>query len=147
MSDGASHRNGGMCGIGVHIINPQTKEVIKQVSEVIGEGTNTFSEYAAFIRGVEEAINICKKQKIEKVYLLADSNLVVSQVGGTWKARGSENVANAKAAVEELKNVAKEIIIDHIPREYNTDADELSRKATDSAIEQNTESKYPFLSK
>lgn len=148
MTDGASHRNGGMCGIGVHIIRTDTKEVVRQVSEAIGEGTNTHAEYTAFIRGVQEAIQLCGEHGITRVLLLADSNLVVSQVGGTWKAKGDVKnyVKDAKHWVELLKRKAT-VVIDHIPREYNTEADALSTQATDKAVEKTVEEKYPFLHK
>lgn len=148
MSDGASHRNGGMCGIGVHIIDTETKEVLQQISEAIGEGTNTHAEYTAFIRGVQAAIQLCDKHAVTKVILLADSNLVVSQVGGDWKASGNVKgyVKDAKHWVELLRRKA-EVVIDHIPREYNTEADALSTAATDKAVEASVETKYPFLSK
>ena len=148
MTDGASHRNGGMCGIGVHIINAQTKEVLAQVSESIGEGTNSFAEYTAFTRGVQEAIKLCDKVGATKVFLLADSNLVVSQVTGAWKASKSVSslVKEAKKYVDLLRRKVDDIVIDHIPREYNHEADALSTQATEKAVEQETEEKYPFLS-
>lgn len=147
MTDGASHCNGGTCGIGVHIINTETKEVLQQISEAIGEGTNTYAEYTAFIRGVQAAIQLCDTHGVTKVILLADSNLVVSQVGGTWKAAGDIKgyVNEAKRFVDLLRRKA-EVVIDHIPREYNSDADALSTAATDQAVKQSTEKKYPFLS-
>ena len=148
MTDGASHRNGGMCGIGIHIIDTETKDVVQQISESIGEGTNTYAEYTAFIRGVQAAIQLCDKHAVTKVILLADSNLVVSQVGGNWKAAAgvAQYVKEAKRYVELLRRKA-EVVIDHIPREYNTEADALSTQACDKAVEQSVEEKYPFLSK
>lgn len=148
MTDGASHRNGGMCGIGVHIINTETKEVLQQISEAIGEGTNTYAEYTAFIRGVQAAIQLADKHDVTKILLLADSSLVVSQVGGNWKASGEirEYVAEAKRFVELLRRKISEIVIDHIPREYNTEADALSTAAVESAVHKSVEHKYPFLS-
>jgi ribonuclease HI len=132
----------------VHIVNTDTKEVLQQISEAIGEGTNTYAEYTAFTRGVQAAIQLCDQHGVTKVILLADSNLVVSQVGGSWKASGDTKVyvQEAKKWVELLRRKA-EVVIDHIPREYNTDADALSTQATDKAVEQSVETKYPFLTK
>lgn len=147
ITDGGSHNNGGMCGIGVVILDADTTEILCEIGEAIGEGTNTHAEYNAFERGIREAIGVADHHKVKKVMLLADSNLVVAQMKGEWKAKNTgDYVKKCTDVLNLLRPMVKEIVIDHIPREYNN-ADALASKAIENAVEQKIEKKYPFLRK
>jgi ribonuclease HI len=153
MTDGASHNNGGLAGIGVEIVdtaNPQP--ALLRYYSCIGEATNSVAEYTAMLMGVDKARTIIEQQQsqaVTKAVFLTDSNLVVSQLNGDFQC----NQANLRtlrdsilAGVLALKrDFGIEVVIDHIPREYNAGADELSRIAIEENLGKQIEQKYPFL--
>ena len=55
-TDGGARGNPGPAGIGA-VIQREGEEVLKEISEYIGEQTNNYAEYEALIRALEE----CKK--------------------------------------------------------------------------------------
>jgi len=120
-TDGASLDNPGPMGIGVVIYRNGDK--LKEISEYIGEGTNNVAEYTAVLRALEYARHAGERN----VHLRSDSQLIVRQLSGDYKTRDPK----LKALKRKVDALLKEmnVTFEHIPREQNKEADELSKKA------------------
>ncbi len=119
-ADGASLGNPGPAAIGATIKSEQGR-LIASISERIGRTTNNQAEYKALIAALEEAIRLGAKQ----VDISLDSELVVKQINGEYRVR--------KAALKPLYQQVKRLLsllegftITHIPRQQNTEADNLA---------------------
>jgi len=119
-ADGASLGNPGPAAIGATIKSEQGK-LIASISQRIGRTTNNQAEYKALIAALEEAIRLGAKQ----VDISLDSELVVKQINGEYRVR--------KAALKPLYQQVKRLLsllegftITHIPRQQNTEADNLA---------------------
>ena len=84
-------------------------------------GTNNEAEYLALI----ELLNSAIEYGVKKIRIYGDSNLVVSQVNGNWKA--NKKMILFKNRVEQLLKNFNEWSITYIPREQNKVADSLTR--------------------
>ncbi|RJP75444.1 MAG: reverse transcriptase-like protein [Candidatus Abyssobacteria bacterium SURF_17] len=121
--DGASHGNPGPAAIGVVITN-STGKAICELSEAIGRATNNYAEYAALIRGLEEA----QRLGAAEVECFADSELVVRQITGQYSIKSKTLLPLVRQA-QELRRQFTRFSIRHIPREQNKRADSLASKA------------------
>jgi len=122
-TDGACSGNPGKMGIGAVIEEKENGMVLLEISEAIGHGTNNIAEYTALIRALEEA----KKIGIKKAIVRSDSQLLIRQMTGEYKIKAPhlrELWRKANRAAEGM-----EIRYEHVPREENVHADELSKKA------------------
>jgi ribonuclease HI len=124
-TDGGARGNPGPAGIG-YIIESDGK-ILEKKGEYIGEGTNNTAEYTAII----EALKAAKKYHPEEIECFLDSELVVKQVKGEYKAKDPK--------MKELLNQLRELVFfkavnfTHIRREKNKEADALVNKALDEA--------------
>jgi ribonuclease HI len=122
--DGCSKGNPGFAGIGAVIY--KDKEEIWCGSKFIGVKTNNYSEYSALIFGLKQAIIM----GIDHLNVLGDSLLVINQVNGVYKVK-SEDLRELHEEVNDLKKHFKFIEFNHVYRENNKRADELSNIALD----------------
>ena len=120
--DGCSKGNPGLAGIGAVIYNEG--EEIWASSKFIGTKTNNYSEYSALIFGLREALRL----GIECLCVLGDSLLVINQLNGIYRVKSEDLLELYEEAVR-LKNLFKYIEFNHIYREKNKRADELSNIA------------------
>jgi ribonuclease HI len=120
--DGCSKGNPGYAGIGIVIY--KNSEEIYSSAKFIGIKTNNQSEYSALIFGLEEAL----KMGINTISILGDSLLVINQINGIYKVKTDTLVELNKEAME-LKKQFKYIEFNHVLREKNRRADELSNIA------------------
>lgn len=120
--DGASKGNPGPSSIG--IIFQKNKELIKEVSEFIGNHTNNFAEYTALIRALEISIE-CGFREIR---IKSDSELVVKQVNKIYKVKDAD-IKDLFDKVNSLIEKLSSFKITHIPREENLRADKLANQA------------------
>lgn len=120
-TDGACFGNPGPMGIGV-VIYKDGKKII-EASEYAGEGTNNIAEYTALIRALE----IAKKMGEKDILIRTDSQLLACQINGEYKVKDKKLKAlKAKADALMLEMKVK---VEHVPREENEEADELSKRA------------------
>ena len=122
-ADGASRGNPGPAAIGV-TIKDERGRLITSISQRIGKATNNQAEYRAIIAALEKAIELGAKQ----VDISLDSQLVVRQVNGQYRVK---NVA-LKPLYQQLKqrlSLLEGFTITHIPRQQNTEADNLASMA------------------
>ncbi|MDD5703756.1 MAG: ribonuclease HI family protein [Dehalococcoidales bacterium] len=124
-TDGGARGNPGPAGIG-YVIECESK-ILEKKGECIGEATNNIAEYAAIIKALKAA----KKYNPKEIECFLDSELVVKQVKGEYKAKDPK--------MRELLNQLRELVFfkaiefSHIRREKNKEADALVNKALDDA--------------
>lgn len=135
MVDGASRGNPGPSAIGVVIKDAQGK-VLKEIGEHIGELTNNVAEYRALIRALEEA----KAMHADSVEIRSDSDLLVSQLQGSYKVKSPDLGPLYLDAIRLLRGFSRHSFL-KIPRGQNAAADALANRAIDQAF---PESSYEF---
>lgn len=124
--DGSSKGNPGPSGIGIIIF--RNNLLMLNYGEFIGVHTNLLSEYLALKRGLQFALLIDKEIEIH-----TDSMTIVQQRKSKERIRKKE----LKILFREIKNLEKkfkEISYKYIPREENTAADLVAKKAIDYHI-------------
>ena len=125
-TDGAARGNPGPASIGVIIKNEQGKPIVS-VSQCIGATTNNQAEYKAIIAALEKAISLGARQ----ADLYSDSELVVRQINGRYRVK-KDTLKPLYQQVKQLQNSLEGFTITHIPRQQNTEADNLANKALDT---------------
>jgi ribonuclease HI len=126
-SDGAARGNPGPAGAGA-VLKDANGNVIVKRGLSLGKTTNNVAEYKGLILGLTEA----QKRGVREVEVRADSELMIKQLNGKYAVRneGLKPLYNeAKALLESFKWRAE-----HIPREENTEADEMSNRAIDEEM-------------
>ena len=124
--DGSSKGNPGPSGIGIIIF--RNNLLMLNYGEFIGFHTNLLSEYLALKRALQFGFLIDKKIKIH-----TDSMTIVQQRKSKERIRKKE----LKILFREINNLEKkfkEISYKYIPREKNTAADLVAKKAIDYHI-------------
>ena len=120
--DGASKGNPGLSGAGM-VIYKNGKEIWHSC-KFLGKKTNNQSEYTALILGLKGAIEL----EITHLTVLGDSLLVINQVNGLFKVK-SEMISDLYEEVCQLKAQFEFVEFNHVYREFNKRADELSNLA------------------
>jgi ribonuclease H / adenosylcobalamin/alpha-ribazole phosphatase len=124
-SDGASRSNPGPAGIGA-VVTSDDGEVLAEISEGIGIATNNVAEYRAAIEGLRRARDL----GADAVTLRADSKLLIEQLAGRWKIKNPTLQRLHREARELLREFA-ETKLEHLPRAFNAQADELANRGVD----------------
>ena len=128
-SDGGARGNPGPAAIGAVVFDGSSQPLrrLASVSEYIGETTNNVAEYKAMIAGLEAARGFGAR----RVIVRADSMLVIRQVEGAWKVKQP----HLRPFVQEIQRLLRgydDVVLEHVPRELNTDADLLVNAALDA---------------
>jgi ribonuclease HI len=120
--DGCSKGNPGPAGIGAVISKSGSEEWCG--CQFIGNRTNNQSEYSALILGLKEALS----RNIKQLQVYGDSLLVINQVTGQFKVK---NVLLQDLNKEAMGLIGKfdYIAFNHVYREFNKRADQLSNLA------------------
>ena len=92
-------------------------------SENVGIKTNNEAEYLALIKGVD----LCLENNISKISIFADSELVVKQITGDYKVK-NERMAALHKKTHQLLSKFNSWDINHVLRDKNTEADDLSKQ-------------------
>jgi ribonuclease HI len=131
-TDGASRGNPGPAAIGVVICNQKGK-VLKEYSKTIGEATNNEAEYQAVIFALKKVKALFGKKIIKsyKIEIRSDSELLVSQLTGTYKILDPK-IQSLFIKVWNLKIDFGKINFKLISREENKHADKLANQALDN---------------
>lgn len=125
--DGGSRGNPGPAGIGA-VLMDSGGEVVATLSDCIGDATNNVAEYRALIAGIELALD----RGVTRLSIFSDSELVVRQLGGSYKVR-NEGLRSYYHQARSLLGRLDKYELDSVPREENEHADELVNKALDEA--------------
>lgn len=121
--DGAAIPNPGRMGIGAVLIKDGKK--LSSLSEKLhGIGTNNIAEYSALMAGIKMA----RERGFSELVIRGDSKLVINQVNGRWKVRNAKLKKLHYNIMIELKGLSG-YEIKWVPREKNSIADSLSKKA------------------
>ena len=120
--DGASKGNPGLSGAGAVIY--KNGEEIWSSCKFIGTKTNNQAEYSSLILGLNGALTL----GITNLSVLGDSLLVINQVNGIYRVK-SDSLLELYEEVLHLKTRFVSIEFNHVYRDYNKRADELSNLA------------------
>ncbi|KAI8537836.1 hypothetical protein RHMOL_Rhmol09G0055000 [Rhododendron molle] len=120
--DGVANQKG--YGIGVLLITPDGSH-IPLAFKLNFDVTNNQAEYEACIVGMEAALTL----GVEKLEVIGDSNLVVSQANGDWKVR-EERLKPYHQDLEDLIPHFNKVTFTHIPRLRNQFVDALATLAS-----------------
>jgi ribonuclease HI len=125
--DGAARGNPGESGIGVLIKdeNGRTREIKKY----LGTRTNNQAEYTALITALESI----KDHKNQEIRIFTDSLLLANQMNGIWKVRHPE-IKELHTKAKRLTEGFSRVLISHVPREENAEADRLANLAIDEYL-------------
>jgi len=123
--DGACKGNPGPASIGA-VIRSKDGEVLKELSEPIGNTTNNVAEYFSLIFALQEAAVM----GASKVSVKTDSQLMARQYNGEYRVK-EPHVKLLQRLVQRLKGYFEECLVVHIPREENKEADKLANRAFD----------------
>jgi ribonuclease HI len=131
--DGACgpYNPGGHMGCGV-IIKNENKEVLHTIQkqftpeEFNNNTSNNVAEYMALILGLQWCID----NNHTEVNVFGDSQLAINQMTGKFRIKKGAYVEKAYEA-KELISKFKTITFTHVKREFNTEADELSKIVID----------------
>ncbi|XP_056176630.1 uncharacterized protein LOC115670292 isoform X4 [Syzygium oleosum] len=115
--DGASRGNPGPAGAGA-ILRADDGSLVWRVREGLGIATNNAAEYRALILGLGQAL----QKGFKKIQVRGDSMLVCMQVQGKWKLK-NQKMADLCKVAKELKDRFTTFQIDHVRREFNSEAD------------------------
>jgi ribonuclease HI len=88
--------------------------------------TNNEAEYAALLMGLEQLNREGTIKKDDNICIYGDSQLVINQMKGIWQIKAENLMSYNKQSMKLAKNFDN-IFFEHIKREFNTVADELSR--------------------
>lgn len=123
--DGASRGNPGPASYAVILRGPDGATRF-EVGKYIGRATNNVAEYYALITALDYAAS----QRIERLLVRSDSELLVRQMQGRYKV----NSADLRPLYERARKLAHGFAyfaVEHVPREQNQEADQLANIALD----------------
>lgn len=121
-TDGGASGNPGPAGIGVVIKDGD--QIVLEISESIGDATNNVAEYKAVIAALEQAVQL----KADGITIHTDSELLFFQLTGSYKVK-NEVLLGLFNQVRQTAKGIKRVDIKRIPREQNSEADRLAKKA------------------
>jgi ribonuclease HI len=124
-ADGGARGNPGPAGAGAYL-EDETGKPAARIYKYLGETTNNVAEYSALYFGLKEAL----RQKVPKLLIRMDSQLVVRQIQGSYRVK-EPHLVKLYGKVMELLEQIPAYEIEHIPREKNKEADRLSNVAID----------------
>lgn len=125
--DGASSGNPGPAAYGYVI---RAREVVFKGCGYLGRATNNFAEYQALLHCMRRA----QKIGCQRLVIHSDSELLVKQMLGLYKVKDPE-LQRLRERAEGLAHRFQHFEIKHVPRELNTEANHLARKALVYAVE------------
>jgi ribonuclease HI len=122
--DGLSVPNPGISTSGAVIYSPGvSRKVIAEKAHFIKFATNNEAEYGGLILGLE----LAKKLKVENLLIEGDSQLVIYQTEGRWKAKDLR-MAKFQEIIKDLLKSFNYVGIRHVKREFNKHADALTNE-------------------
>lgn len=131
-ADGGARGNPGPAGAGAVVFDALGKRVV-EVADYLGVATNNVAEYEAVIRGLTKLAEVFPEEhlKMSTLTIRMDSKLVIEQLKGAYKVRHPNLVPRYLALVNLISRHYGKIILEHVPREKNKDADALANQAMD----------------
>jgi len=135
-TDGAARGNPGPASLGAVLIDASRADALDplappdaSISEFLGRQTNNVAEYTGLVRALDLAVELGATE----VDMLLDSNLIVEQLNGRWRAKDSKLIPLLIAAQGRLRTLRR-WSARHVPRAQNAAADALANEAIDRAM-------------
>uniref|UniRef100_A0A2N9IJ88 Uncharacterized protein n=1 Tax=Fagus sylvatica TaxID=28930 RepID=A0A2N9IJ88_FAGSY len=125
--DGLSTKDSG--GVGV-VLKSQEGDIIKQAMRLQYPTTNNEAEYKALLVGLKTA----KILGATELDVRSDSQLVVGQVNGDYEAKEGRMQQYLQLVRHQISQF-REVRLSRIPREQNTEADQLAKSASSSTAD------------
>jgi len=132
MFDGCSKGNPGEAGAGA-VLYKNEQEIWASCQYVGSKETNNVAEYSGLVLGLEHAF----KEGISELLVQGDSMLVIKQMNGDFKVK-SRSILPLFNLASELKSRFENIVFQHVYRDKNKRADELSNMAIQLDIKTTT---------
>lgn len=131
--DGCSKGNPGIAGCGAVLYDNFHNELWSGSLFVSKYATNNVAEYKGLIFGLQNILEYNKneleeKNKIKHITVNGDSLLVIKQMKREWKVK-DEKMIELHREAKELELHFNKIVYNHVLRDKNKRADELSNKA------------------
>jgi ribonuclease HI len=120
--DGCAKSNPGIAGAGA-VIYKNNIEIWGDSKFVGVNETNNVAEYMGLIFGLRKAL----KLNINTIHVKGDSKLIIEQMKGHYKCK-SDNLKDYHEKAKEIANKFTKITYEHVYREFNKRADELSNE-------------------
>jgi ribonuclease HI len=120
--DGCAKSNPGLAGSGA-VIYKNNVEIWGDSKFVGTNETNNVAEYMGLIFGLRKAV----KLNISTIHVKGDSKLIIEQMKGHYKCK-SDNLKDYHEKAKEIANKFTKITYEHVYREFNKRADELSNE-------------------
>jgi ribonuclease HI len=120
--DGSSCGKGGVLGILLISLRGQMFEFAMPIQPTV---TNNQAEYEALLRGLQ----YLKEAKAISVEIYGDSELVIKQLNGQYECR-NDILRNYYEECKEILKSFQLVILQHIPREHNEEANKLAQSAS-----------------
>ncbi|MFA6636296.1 MAG: ribonuclease HI family protein [Candidatus Omnitrophota bacterium] len=124
--DGASRGNPGPSAIGGVVFSDSGVKVA-EISRYVGVTTNNVAEYLGVIYGLQEGFLL----GAVSVLLKTDSQLVAKQLKGSYRVKDAK-IRIFFDIASSLFRFFKNVEIEEIPREENSEADRLANSALDA---------------
>ncbi len=130
-ADGAYRgKDGGVASYG-YLVKRGPKTVREDYGMLLDErATNNYAEYKAVIKGLRWIKR--SDLEFEELVIRSDSQLVVKQVNGEWSVN-SDNMKDlyreVRGLIENFEERGISVKVEHVGRENNVEADELSQQA------------------
>jgi ribonuclease HI len=100
------------------------------------DSTNNVAEYTALVKALQWLLE--NNLSSTKVEIKSDSKLIVNQLTGDYKVKAKRIISLYKQVLL-LKSKFQDIQIKWVPREKNIEADRLTNKAYNKALQENPE--------
>jgi ribonuclease HI len=122
-TDGRAEPNPGLGTYG-YVVYEKGKRTYSEHGVAGHEVTNNYAEYFCLIKALEHLA----VKRDEEITVFSDSTLLVNQMKGEWKFKRGAYVEEYLKAKELVKSFPK-LRLEWIPREKNSEADELTNIA------------------
>jgi len=127
-SDGAARGNPGPAGAGA-VITDAKGDVVARLGHYLGRQTNNVAEYQGLLLGLRHAQELGARE----VEVRADSQLMIRQLKGEYAVRNTALKPLHAEALRLLRSFSR-YDLQHVPREENALADEMSNRAIDEEM-------------
>jgi ribonuclease HI len=125
--DGGSRGNPGPASYGVIVRAPDGSTLFR-IGKYLGRATNNVAEYYGLIG----ALDYAQSQRIARLVVRSDSELLVRQMQGRYRVKSPDLKPLHERAQKMARSLAHFQIV-HVPREQNSEADEFANLALDAA--------------
>jgi ribonuclease HI len=124
--DGAARGNPGPASYAVVVRAPDGSTQFR-IGKYLGRATNNVAEYYALVG----ALDYAQSQNISRLAVRSDSELLVRQMQGRYKVK-SLDLKPLHERAQKMARALAHFEIMHVPREQNSEADELANLALDA---------------